>query len=172
MKPGVVISATTFSVDQRQRLFNLARKTKIRDSCFLSRCGFCFVSQLRKIIKIHHSWKLEINNFVGLPDLSRSVFIISSPPQSKKLKQRGSISLSVTALVLDLACCVYIRKKTFSTSQNNIAFIWDKCCHLTMSLHLMNPNLLEWSDWERRCWIWDHNCYWIIESRMESIIYK
>ena len=39
-----------------------------------------------------------------------------------------------------IACCVLIRKNKFSTSQNNLAFIWDMCCHLTMCLHLMEPH--------------------------------
>ena len=29
---------------------------------------------------------------------------------------------------------------TFSASQSNQTFIWDKCCHLTIWLHLMEPN--------------------------------
>ena len=53
--------------------------------------------------------------------------------------QRVSISLSVAALVLDIACCVFIWEITFSTSQSNLAFIWDKCCPLTMCFPLMEP---------------------------------
>ena len=48
--------------------------------------------------------------------------------------------LEVAALGPDLACCVSIGDKTFSTFQNNQAFIGGKCCHLTMCLHLMEPN--------------------------------
>ena len=36
----------------------------------------------------------------------------------------------MAALVLDVACFVFIGEKTFSTSQSNRAFIWDKCCSL------------------------------------------
>ena len=50
--------------------------------------------------------------------------------------------MQVAALVPDIACCVFIRKKTFSTIQNNLAFIWDKCCHLMTRLHLMEPHCI------------------------------
>ena len=59
-----------------------------------------------------------------------------------EFSQWGSISLQVAALVPDMACCVFIRKKTFSTIQNNLAFIWDKCCHLMTRLHLMEPHCI------------------------------
>ena len=59
-----------------------------------------------------------------------------------EFSQWGSISLQVAALVSDMACCVFIRKKTFSTIQNNLAFIWDKCCHLMTRLHLMEPHCI------------------------------
>ena len=42
--------------------------------------------------------------------------------------------LRVAALVPDVACCISIGKKKNSTSQNNLAFIWDMCCHLTINL--------------------------------------
>ena len=46
----------------------------------------------------------------------------------------------MAALVPDVACCIFIGKKTFSTSQSNLAFFWDKCCPLTTCLHLMDPH--------------------------------
>ena len=54
--------------------------------------------------------------------------------------QWGSISSYVAALVPDVACCIFIGEKTFSTSQSNLAFIQDKCCHLTMLWHPMETN--------------------------------
>ena len=65
-----------------------------------------------------------------------SLWLIYLPLHS----QWGSINWQVAALVPDIVCCVFIRKKTFSTSQNNLAFIWEKCCHLTTCLHLMEPH--------------------------------
>ena len=38
------------------------------------------------------------------------------------------------------ACCIFIGEKTFLTSQNNLAFTWDKCSYLSIFLHLMEPN--------------------------------
>ena len=55
--------------------------------------------------------------------------------------QWDSISWQVAALVPDIACCVLIRKKRFSTLQNNLVFMWDKCWHLMTCLHLMEPHL-------------------------------
>ena len=46
----------------------------------------------------------------------------------------------MAAPVPDVACYVFIGVKTFSTSQSNLAFIRDKCCHLSMCSRLMEPN--------------------------------
>ena len=46
----------------------------------------------------------------------------------------------MAALVPGIACCVSKGKKTCSNSQNNLAFIRDKCCHLTMCLQLVEPH--------------------------------
>ena len=41
----------------------------------------------------------------------------------------------------DDASCIFIGEKTLSTLQNNLAFVREKCCHLTtMSLRLLEPN--------------------------------
>ena len=48
--------------------------------------------------------------------------------------------MQMAALVPDISCCVLIGIKTFSTSPNNLAFKWNKGCHLTMCLHLMEPH--------------------------------
>ena len=48
--------------------------------------------------------------------------------------------MQVAALVPDITCCVLIGKKTFSTSPNSLAFIWDICSHLTTCLNLTEPH--------------------------------
>ena len=50
----------------------------------------------------------------------------------------------VAAQVPEEAGCVFIGEKTFPTGQSNLAFTWDKCCHLTMCLHLMEPHCKIW----------------------------
>ena len=47
----------------------------------------------------------------------------------------------MAALVRDVGCCVFIGEKTFSSSQNNPAYIWDKCCPLMTCWHLMQPHI-------------------------------
>ena len=55
----------------------------------------------------------------------------------------GSHRRWVATLVTDLAHCVYIIWKQISTGLNNLSFICDKCCHITVCLCLMQPNLTE-----------------------------
>ena len=49
---------------------------------------------------------------------------VVTTPESRLVgfEQWGSISLWVAALVPDIACCVFVGKKTSSTSQNILAF--------------------------------------------------
>ena len=40
----------------------------------------------------------------------------------------------------DGACSILISKKQIKFAENNIGFIWDKCCHLLLVLCLMEPH--------------------------------
>ena len=63
-------------------------------------------------------------------------------PSSIMPYQWGFTSLKVAALVPDVAYCALIGEKAFSTSQSNLAFLWDNCCPQTMCLHLMEPHCM------------------------------
>ena len=59
-----------------------------------------------------------------------------------RFRQCGFVTLYVAVLVTDIVSCVLIRKKKMKLAKNDPSFIWDQCCHLTLCLRLMEPNLI------------------------------